>query len=188
MIAKLEPANRARLQARLGSERIRANDRAGAEKFLAAAIASLGEIPRPKNSSLPSAKKLASFEFHDPAQARLNSLALAEIARLEGALDKRADAQKHLELAIAVLRASAPNKIAAKQMVEEAGHLEIHRVRGARSNQGPQRGNRLGEAAESGTGPGRPGESPANEQGPRGGRRIAIRFADANPHKRAGLG
>jgi hypothetical protein len=123
VIAKLEPANRARLQARLGSQRIRANDRAGAEKFLAAAIASLGEIPAPKEFTLPSAKKLASFEFHDPAQARLNSLALAEIARLEGTLDKRADAQKQLELAIAVLHASAPNKIAAKQMVEEAGRL-----------------------------------------------------------------
>jgi len=123
VIAKLEPVNRARLQARLGSEQIRANDRAGAEKFLTAAIASLGEIPTPKEFTLPSAKKLASFAFHDPAQARLNSLALAEIARLEGTLDKRADAQKQLELAIAVLRASAPNKIAAKQLVEEAGRL-----------------------------------------------------------------
>jgi hypothetical protein len=123
VIARLEPANRARLQARLASERFFAGDRPGAEKLLTAAITSLGEIPTPKEFTIPSAKRLASFEFHDPAQARVKSLALAEIARLEGTLDKRADAQKHLELAIAVLRASAPNKIAARQMVEEAGHL-----------------------------------------------------------------
>lgn len=121
--ARLDPANRARLQARLGSERLRAGDRPGAEKLLAAAITSLGEIPSPKEFAIPPAKKLATFDFHDPAPARVQSLALAEIARLEGALDKRADAQKHLELAVAVLRAAAPNKNAAKQMVEEAGHL-----------------------------------------------------------------
>jgi hypothetical protein len=120
---KLDPPNRARLQARLGTERLRAKDRPGAEKFLAAAVASLGEIPPPKEFVIPPIKKLATFQFHDPAQARLNSLALAEIARLEGALDKQADAQKHLELAIAGLRASAPNKIAAKQRVEDAGQL-----------------------------------------------------------------
>jgi hypothetical protein len=121
--AKLDSANRARLQARLGSERLRANDRPGAEKFLATAIASLGEIPPPKEFVIPSIKKLATFAFRNPGQARVNALALAEIARLEGALDKRSDAQKHLELAIAVLRASAPTKIAARQMVEEAGQL-----------------------------------------------------------------
>ena len=85
--AKLDPPDRARLQARLGSERLRANDRPGAEKFLAAAVASLGEIPTPKEFVIPPIKKLATFEYHDPAQACLNSLALAEIARLEGALE-----------------------------------------------------------------------------------------------------
>jgi hypothetical protein len=136
VIAKLEPANRARLQARLGSERVRASDRGGAEKYLTAAIASVGEIPTPKEFTLPSARKLAAFEFHDRAQARLNSLALAEVARLEGMLEKRTDAQRHLELALAVLRASAPNTMAAKQMVEEAGRLRSTEFEGAIPSKG----------------------------------------------------
>jgi len=46
-------------------------------------------------------------------------LALAEIARLEGALDKREAARKHLELAMGVLRAYAPSPVAARLKVED---------------------------------------------------------------------
>ncbi len=123
LLEKLPPAPRARLQARLGNVRLRANDRPGAEKLLESAIASLPKIATKSEFVIPSWKKLAMLEFADPDPARLNALALAEIARLEGALLKRDDAQKHLGLAIGVLRASAPNVIAAKQILEEAGRL-----------------------------------------------------------------
>jgi|HubBroStandDraft_6_1064221.scaffolds.fasta_scaffold20069_3 hypothetical protein len=123
LLEKLPPASRARLQARLGNLRLRVNDRPGAEKLLDSAIATLGKIAAKRGFVIPSWKKLAALEFPDPGPARLNALALAEIARLEGDLRKRDEAQNHLGLAIDLLHASAPNLIAARQTLEEAGRL-----------------------------------------------------------------
>jgi hypothetical protein len=123
LLEKLLSASRARLQARLGNLRLRANDRPGAEKLLESAIATLGKIAPKREFVIPSWKKLAALEFPDPGPARLNALALAEIARLEGDLRKRDEAQKHLGLAIDLLHASAPNLLAARNTLEEAGRL-----------------------------------------------------------------
>ena len=119
VLEKLKPAPRARLQARVGIVRLRANDHVGAEKFLALAIASLGNVAVKQEFVIPSLKGLYTLAFPDPAPARLDALALAEIARLEGALGKRDEARHHLGLAIGVLRASAPSPIAARLKVEE---------------------------------------------------------------------
>ncbi|HUE15490.1 MAG TPA: hypothetical protein VMR25_15095 [Planctomycetaceae bacterium] len=124
ILAKLKPVSRARLQARLSSAQLRANDRAGAEKLLASAIASLGNVAVKPEFVIPSMKNLASLEFPDPAPARLDALALAEIARLEGALHKRDEARNHLSQAIGVLRAAVPNLNAARMKVEEAARLK----------------------------------------------------------------
>jgi hypothetical protein len=128
VLEKLKPAPRARLHARVGIVQLRANDRAGAEKSLALAIASLGNAAVKQEFVIPPLKGLNTLAFPDPAPARLDALALAEIARLEGALGKKDEARKHLGLAIGALRASAPNLIAARPMVEEAERLKAEEL------------------------------------------------------------
>jgi hypothetical protein len=123
ILGKLKPTTRARLEARLGSVRLLAKDRPGAEKRLQSALASLGTVVVKQEFVIPPIRKLATLEFADPGPARLEALALAEIARLEGALDKRNEAQKHLSQAVDLLRASAPNLNAARAKVDEATRL-----------------------------------------------------------------
>jgi hypothetical protein len=52
-------------------------------------------------------------------------LALAEIARLEGALSKKEAARKHLEGAIAALRSSAPSPVAVRAKIEELAQKAV---------------------------------------------------------------
>jgi len=120
VIEKLLPTARARLQARLGILQLAANDRSGAEKSLAAALAVLGTVKAGEEFVLPSVKELYSSPLPDPAPARASALALAEMARLEGKLNKQEDARKHVALAMSVLRASVPSPVAVQERLSEA--------------------------------------------------------------------
>jgi hypothetical protein len=119
ILQKLKPAPRARLHARVGIVRLSGNDHAGAEKSLELALASLGTVDVKPEFTIPSLKGLYALRIPDATPARLNALALAEIARLEGALDKRDAARNHIDLAIGVLRASAPSPVAARLKLED---------------------------------------------------------------------
>jgi hypothetical protein len=129
VVQKLKPAPRARLHARVGIVRLRANDRAGADKALELALASLGNVGIKEEFAMPSLKGLYTLKFPDPTPARLNALALAEIARLEGALGKRDEARSHLALAIGVLRSSAPSPVAARLRIDELNKRGAHAER-----------------------------------------------------------
>ena len=128
VLEKLPPAARARGEARLGIVRLRGQDRAEAEKRLKAAIAALGNVAVKNEFLIPSVKNLATLDFPNPAPARFQAMALAEIARLEGGIEKGDDARTHLKQAIGLLRASAPNINAAREKVEEASRLRAREL------------------------------------------------------------
>ncbi len=79
---------RARAEARLGIVRLGVKDGAEAEKRLKAAIAALGDVVAKNEFLIPSVRNLATLDFPNPDPARFQAMALAEIARLEGGIEK----------------------------------------------------------------------------------------------------
>ncbi|HEV3298645.1 MAG TPA: hypothetical protein VG055_03355 [Planctomycetaceae bacterium] len=109
VLAKLKPAAQARSHARFGLLRLRANDKAGAESELKAAVTALGSAQAGAEFELPSPKEIYEWQPSDLGPAHQNALAYAEIARLQGGLGQAADASRSLSIALDCVRASAPS-------------------------------------------------------------------------------
>ncbi len=109
VLSKLKPAAQARSHARFGLLRLRANDRAGAESELKAAVTALGSAQAGAEFELPSLKEIYEWQPSDPGPAHQNAFAYAEIARLRAGLGQVADANRSLSIALDCLRASAPS-------------------------------------------------------------------------------
>jgi hypothetical protein len=109
VLAKLKPAAQARSHARFGLLRLRANDRAGAESELKAAVTALGSAQAGAEFELPSVKEIYEWQPSDPGPAHQNAFAYAAIARLQAGLGQVADANRNLSTALDCLRASAPS-------------------------------------------------------------------------------
>ena len=119
LVSKLKPAAQSRLHARVGTVHLWMQVRTGASAALKAAIDSLGKIDVGPEATVPSLKALVTFVPSDPTPQRQQALALAEIARLEGGLDDKTDARKHLASALGLLRASAPSPAAVDARLQE---------------------------------------------------------------------
>ena len=109
VLAKLKPAAQARAHARFGLLRLKANDKAGAESELKAAVTALGSAQAGAEFELPSPKEIYEWQPSDLGPAHQNALAYAEIARLQGGLGQAADAGRSLSIALDCVRASAPS-------------------------------------------------------------------------------
>jgi len=109
VLAKLRPAAQARSHARFGLLRLRANDKAGAESELKAAVTALGSAQAGAEFELPSLKEIYEWQPSDLGPAHQNALAYAEIARLQGGLGQAAGANRSLSIALDCVRASAPS-------------------------------------------------------------------------------
>jgi hypothetical protein len=122
VLAKLKPAGQARSHARFGLLRLRANDRAGAESELKAAVTALGAAQAGAEFELPSLKEIYEWQLSDPGPAHQNAFAYAEIARLQAGLGQAADANRSLSTALDCLRASAPSPSAvdAKERINKS--------------------------------------------------------------------
>jgi len=162
VLSKLKPAAQARSHARFGLLRLRANDRAGAESELKAAVTALGSAQAGAEFELPSLKEIYEWQPSDPGPAHQNAFAYAEIARLQARLGQAADANRSLSIALDCLRASAPSPSAvdAKERInknDRAGlraelrttlKLRDAQVEAAAAQYGHNLGTVLGAAAE----------------------------------------
>lgn len=106
--AKLSPAGKARLLARLAGLRSFDADKAQSEAWLAKARESLAAVPAPSAVTLPPLKDLYRFSLPDPSNLRLAALASAELARVETELGRNEQAWAAISKALTYLRGTAP--------------------------------------------------------------------------------
>ena len=123
-VEKLSPALAARVWARAGCGRLLAKDQAGVAKGIELAQEKLATITVPPELTMPTVK--GTQRFKRPAAEPLFQAAVAagELAFLQAQSPETKDAaEKSLDLALSLIRASAPTYAAAQQRQEEAERL-----------------------------------------------------------------
>jgi hypothetical protein len=125
----LAPPGKARLLACLAVTQFDGGDRGGAEKSLAAAVATLKSIPEPKPVQFSGYKELLDLKLPAAVPLRQAALAAAEVARAQARLQQPAPAWASLQTSLAFARGLAPSPIAAARQLQEIETLGQTAVR-----------------------------------------------------------
>jgi hypothetical protein len=120
--AKLSPAGKARLYARLAG-RSSGVEQAQIDAWLKTARDTVAGISEPKPLTVPEMKELHKYTLPDPSDLRLAALASAEIARVEAKLGRKAEAWASITRALNYLRGTAPTVPAIQARLDE---IELH--------------------------------------------------------------
>jgi hypothetical protein len=119
LLKQLNSAEQARLHARMGTAWLARRETKSANTALQSARKAFGTVRTRDEFAMPSMKDLATASPPDPIPARLEALALAEIARLEAGLDKKDDAWKDVSAALRILRSTAPTPALARELMND---------------------------------------------------------------------